>query len=79
MTAAELALWLTTASAQVRDAHGNAGRPSSSVVEAIAAAAIADPVSGSAQGTAALLLVIAFRESSYRSDVRGDGGRSCGM
>jgi hypothetical protein len=79
MNAAELALWLTTASAEVKDARGFAGRPHPTVVQAIADASIADPALGDAQHTASLLLVIAFRESSYRADVIGDGGRSCGL
>lgn len=79
MNAHELALWLTTASAEVKDTRGNAGRPHPTVVQAIASESIADPVLGDAQHTAALLLVIAFRESSYRADVIGDGGRSCGL
>jgi hypothetical protein len=79
MTPAELALWLTTAAHEVKDSHGFAGRPSSAVVEAIAAESIASPIGGNAQATAALVLVFAFRESSYRTDVRGDGGRSCGL
>lgn len=79
MNAVELAAWLTTASAEVKDTHGFAGRPHPSVVAAIASESLADPVLGDAQHTAALLLVIAFRESSYRADVVGDGGRSCGL
>lgn len=79
MNAIELAAWLATASAEVKDGRGNAGRPSPTVVQAIASESLADPVLGDAQHTAALLLVIAFRESSYRADVIGDGGRSCGL
>lgn len=79
MTSAELALWLTLAAREVKDAHGFAGRPAPAIVDAIATESIADPVAGDAQHTAALLLVVAFRESSYRADVRGDGGRSCGL
>lgn len=79
IAAPELILWLTTASAEVKDSHGFAGRPHPSIVAAIATESIADPVLGDPQRTAALLLVIAFRESSYRADVVGDGGRSCGL
>lgn len=79
MNPAELAVWLTTASAEIKDSHGYPGRPRPDVVQAIASEAIADPVVGDAQHTAALLLVVAFRESSYRADVVGDGGRSCGL
>lgn len=79
MNAHELSLWLTTASAEVKDGRGFAGRPHSTVVQAIASESIADPIGGDALGTAAIVLVFAFRESSYRTDVRGDGGRSCGL
>ena len=79
MTPPDLAAWLLAASARLLDASGHAGHPSQAVVDAIASEATADPVAGDQMHTAALLLVIAFRESSYRVNVQGDGGHSCGL
>lgn len=79
MTPPDLAAWLLVAASQLLDRSGHAGRPPQAVVDAIAAGATADPVAGDQVHTAALLLVIAFRESSYRADVRGDSGKSCGL
>jgi hypothetical protein len=79
MTPQALTLWLSTAAAELKDGHGFAGRPAPAVVQAIADAAVADPLMGDEQHTAAILLVFAFRESSYRADVRGDSGKSCGL
>jgi hypothetical protein len=79
LTPQALALWLSTASAELKDGHGYAGRPAPAVVQAIADESIADPLMGDPISTAAVLLVFAFRESSYRADVRGDSGKSCGL
>jgi len=79
MTPPELAAWLLLAATRLLDASGHAGHPSQAVVDAIAAEATADPVAGDQMHTAALLLVVAFRESGYRVNVQGDGGKSCGL
>lgn len=70
--------WLLLIAMRITDAHGFAGKPPAALVDAIATLSEAHPVAGDARTTAALLMVLAFRESSYRLDVMGDGGRAYG-
>ena len=63
--------WILTIALLMHDSHGYTRAMPPAMAEAIAAVA-------PDKATAALMVVFAFRESSYRSDVKGDGGASCG-
>ncbi len=64
--------WILTIALLMHDAHGYTRPMPQRVAEAIASVA-------PDRETAALLVVFAFRESTYRDDVRGDSGKSCGL
>ena len=70
--------WILTIALLVHDAHGFTKRMPLAMAQAIDAAAAANPIGGDVKYTAALLTVFAFRESSYRTEVVGDGGKSAG-
>ena len=63
--------WILTIAILMHDTHGYSRNMPPAMAQAIADVA-------PDRATAALLVVFAFRESSYRSDVKGDGGASCG-
>ncbi len=63
--------WILTIALLMHDSHGYSRSMSPAMAQAIADVA-------PDRATAALLVVFAFRESSYRADVKGDGGASCG-
>lgn len=71
MSASTYLTWILKIALLVHDAHGF-----TRAMPPAMAAAIADATTD--RDEAAVLVVLAFRESSYRADVRGDGGRSCG-
>ena len=69
--------WILAIAVLVVDAHGYSRAMPNPLAQAVEhAVAGSDPATSHHE--AALLVVFAFRESSYRSDVRGDGGASCG-
>ena len=80
--ASALATWLLAASVHVTDAGGHTfKRISQPAAEAIADGCTRTPLFAGADGPrqcAAILLVMAARESAYRLDATGDGGRSHG-
>ena len=84
MTRANLLAWILSASSAFADGHGHAfPRAPLALAAGIVDAALADassaaPLFPDARTTAALLLKIASRESGYRTEVVGDGGKSCG-
>lgn len=78
MTRAAFVVWILGAALALYDASGHSRSMPRDLAEAIVEAAQARPVAGDAKTTAALLAVLAFRESSFRNDVTGDGGASCG-
>ena len=63
--------WILAIAVLVVDAHGYSRSMPNPLALAVSRAT-------QDRHEAALLVVFAFRESSYRSDVRGDGGASCG-
>lgn len=65
------AAWVLRIALLVHDAHGF-----TRAMPPAMASAIVDVAADSVE--AATLVVLAFRESSYRTDVRGDAGQSCG-
>ena len=74
--------WILAIAVLVVDAHGySRAMPNPlavAVTRAIRPAGDSEQLTPTQRHEAALLVVFAFRESSYRSDVRGDGGASCG-
>lgn len=65
--------------ATITDSRGFHFRPMPVVLEAIADGVLADDVLASPEATAALVVTFIAHESGFRADVRGDGGRSCGL
>jgi hypothetical protein len=63
--------WILTIAILMHDTHGYSRAMPSAMAQAIADVA-------PDRATAALMVVFAFRESSYRADVKGDGGASGG-
>lgn len=63
--------WILAIALLMHDSHGYSRNMPPAMAQAIADVA-------PDRATAALMVVFAFRESSYRADVKGDGGASCG-
>jgi hypothetical protein len=70
--------WILVIALLMHDSHSFTKKMPRAMAEAIATAAAADPFDRDIKYTASLLVVFAFRESSYQSEAVGDGGKSVG-
>ena len=70
--------WILAIALLMHDTHGFTKRMPRAMAEAIDTAATANPFDHDVKYTAALMVVFAFRESSYQKEAIGDGGKSVG-